>query len=448
MTSSRLAEAGAIPAPAREAPEPASRRDRMLRLLRRTERRFTVLTTALVTLALAAGLTGALGVAERTALLDDVTGHSSPLTVAALEVYRSLSDADATSASAFLAGGAESKELRDRYRTDIAQSTAALSTAAAGAPAGSGSAEIAALSNYLPTYTGLVETARTYNRQGLPIGAAYLREASVLVRDTMLPRAKQLYEEEMRRLASAQHEAGSLPWTALTLGVLLVAGLLVAQVHLRRRTRRRYNVGLLAATLAALAGLGWLGVAAIGSARHGTTSRTDGTAQIEALAGSRIAGLQARTDEAMSLIARGNGAAFDQHFDATTNALTGPGGLLTGALAKVDQPETRAAVDSAVGILRDWLAAHQELRALDQDGKYQDAVRKAIGGDPHSSGALAQGFDIQLGLAMDQAGGRFDTAAGAARDTLAGAALGLAILTAVAMACTVVGVWPRIAEYR
>ena len=47
----------------------------------------------------------------------------------------------------------------------------------------------------LAVYTGLVETARTNNRAGNPVGSSYLSEASSLMQTQILPDAQRLYEE-------------------------------------------------------------------------------------------------------------------------------------------------------------------------------------------------------------------------------------------------------------
>jgi len=180
----------------------------MVRWARRTEGRLLLLLATVVVVGLATGLTGAVQVSARGGLLDEVAGRSGPLTVAAVEVYQALSDADATSVSAFLTGGAESTDLRARYLGDIARANAALSTAATGAATGESAARVAELANYVPTYTGLVATARAYSRQGHPLGATYLRMASELVRTTMLPAAQRLYQIEAARLAASQARAG------------------------------------------------------------------------------------------------------------------------------------------------------------------------------------------------------------------------------------------------
>jgi hypothetical protein len=426
----------------------AVRAERVARWANRTDGKLALLVAAVIVVGLAAGLAGALDVRDRASVLDDVAGHSGPLTVASVEVYRALSDADATSASAFLAGGTEPADLRQRYLNDIAAANAALSTAAAGAPTGESAAKVAELANHVPTYTGLVETARTYNRQGLPLGAAYLREASELVRSTMLPAAQRLYEIETDRLAASQADAGRLPWFAIVLGLLLIGGFIAIQLYLARRTRRMLNPGLLIATGLALASLIWLVAGAASSAGHSDASRTDGTAQLEALAEARIAGLQARSDEAMTLVARGNGAAFEQHFDATAKKLTEPGGLLERARQSVAQPDTREAVDTASGAAQRWVGVNTELRKLDREGKYTDAVTMATGSEPGSSASLARGFDGSLGAAIQQATARFDLATADAQDALSGLAIGIVALCVLAVVAAAVGMWPRIAEYR
>ncbi len=56
--------------------------------------------------------------------------------------------------------------------------------------------DLATLSAELPVYTDEAGTARADNRLGLPLGAAYLREASALMRGTLLPAASDIYARE------------------------------------------------------------------------------------------------------------------------------------------------------------------------------------------------------------------------------------------------------------
>src|SRR4051794_4605449 len=167
----------------------------------------------LVVLALLTGVAGAISMQQKQDTIDSLLEHREPVAAASQQIYRSLSDADATAASAFLAGGTMPPALRDRYSLDIATAGANLAKASADV---SGVAEaerqVDELSQQLPVYTGLVETARAYNRQGYPAGAAYLREASGLMRAKLLPAAQELYEIDSARLAAAQDDASSVPW--------------------------------------------------------------------------------------------------------------------------------------------------------------------------------------------------------------------------------------------
>jgi hypothetical protein len=406
---------------------------------------------ALLVLGLSAGLAGVFGVRDRANLVDGVTAHSGVLAVAAQDLYRSLSDADATAASAFLANGLEPQAVRDRYQSDIAAATAAVTVAAGGVSEGPGAAAVATITARLPVYTGLVETARAYNRQGVPLGSAYLREASGLMRTVLLPAAQELYRAVSARLADARGAAAAFPWVAVTLAVLALAGLVLAQVVLTRQTNRLVNLGLLVAAVAALTSVVWLCVASASAAGHLDASRRDGSAQVDRLAEIRIAALQARGDEALTLIARGNGAAFEQDYKGIMTRLIGAdgsGGLLAEAKSQATDAPTSQAVESAIGHARTWLSVHQGLRALDDEGRYAEAVTAAIGADAASAGSAFNNLDEDLAGAIEHNGGRFDREARDAAGALSHVALAVALLTALLATGVIVGLQQRIAEYR
>ena len=118
--------------PATRAPAaaPAARlRKRAAGRFRGTPGRLVLATVALVVLGLATGVAGVVGVRQRAGLVDGAVAQSGELAVAAQRLYRALSDADATAASAFLEGGVEPVALRERYQADIADAAAARATA-------------------------------------------------------------------------------------------------------------------------------------------------------------------------------------------------------------------------------------------------------------------------------------------------------------------------------
>src|SRR6266511_2611345 len=434
------------PAPARTVQRPPAARvgrgRRLVARARSTPGRLTSLMLALLAIGLATGVAGLVGSVQRSSLVDEVRTRIGPLAVQAQELYRSLSDADAAAASAFLSGGVEPPQLRDRYQADIA---------AAAAGTDSDLPALRQLSAQLPVYTGLVETARAYNRLGLPVGAAYLGEASGLMRGQLLPAAQQLYRFETDRLAADRGGASAVPWLALLLGLVTLAGLVWAQLRLSRQTHRTLNVGLVAATLAGLVMVSWVGTAWVAAASQLHASNREGSAQVELLAGARIAALQARADEALTLVARGTGEVFEKDFTAQLTTLAGPGGtsgVLSRARAAATDPAVRSVLDSAVAEVRSWRTVHQKLRELDDGGSYGEAVKLAIDADTGSTASIFNRVDAALGKTITLTSSAFDRRAARAAGALGGESAAIVVLTILLLAGVAVGFQQRIAEYR
>ncbi|GIE86880.1 hypothetical protein [Actinoplanes regularis] len=417
----------------------------MPRLTRRlvTPDLYRLIAATLVVLGLALGGTALATVHHRSGLTRDITGVSGPLSVSAQELYRSLSDADATAANAFLANGAEPAALRQRYLDDLAQAGAALTVAARDAD-DADTARLAVLTDQLPVYSGLVETARSYNRLGVPLGGAYLREASALMRQTLLPQAQALFESAQGRLGGAQRDAAGLPWPILLLGLLAVAALLTAQVLLARRTNRVFNVGLVAASLVALIMLAWSAVALGAAATRVEAGRQEGSKVVTTLATARRAALQARADEALTLVARAGSGAMENDYDVAMRDLAG----LLGAAA-VQAPEAdRKLIRQAREHASRWQKLHDGMRELDDKGDYLAAVAKATATGPADLPAAFSELDSAVSAALAVANERVARQAGNGGRALTGLEIALLLLTAGLTAAVILGFRPRIGEYR
>jgi hypothetical protein len=408
-----------------------------------------VLLVGLVLLSLLWGAVAGWTVSSHASAASNVVAISEPLSLDAQQIYGALSDADATEAAAFLSGGLEPLGLRHRYQADIGKAARELEAATAAAGHSAAASRLATLAAGLPVYTGLVETARADNRLGLPLGAAYLREASAYLRATMLPAARDLYAQENAQLAAADQQATSLPYIAAV--VALIAGLVLfySQRWLARRTHRMVNPGLLLASAAGLASLIWLISALITAGSHLTAARDHGSAPVEALARADITALQAHADESLTLIDRSGDDSFQQDFvslqrrlgpgpntllsDAATAAAKSPGGGL-GKAAETDAPA--------------WFAVHRIVRAMDDSGSYTAAVHLAVSQRPADSGGRFARLhsDLTSAIGADQA--YFRTAAAAGESDLAGLEAGMIALAVVAAAGCAWGVSRRLAEYR
>ncbi|WP_329791839.1 hypothetical protein V1227_07900 [Lentzea sp. DG1S-22] len=396
-------------------------------LARSTPGRLTVIAVVLVLAALASGWLTTWSVNRQERALEDLATRSEPLSHAAQEVNRALQDADATAASAFLSGGLEPAQLRQRYEADIAQAQAALSVATASSPD-----LTATLAAQLPVYTGLIETARTNNRQGFPVGAAYLREASGLMRTQLLPAARELYRAETDRVARAQDEAG-FPVVPVLVALAFVVALVLTQRYLTRKTNRLLNVGLLVATGAAVLSLLWVTTVSVLVMRDVGDSRT-ASQKVDVLAQARIATLTARGEETLTLVARGAGQTYEKNFAEVSQRLEG-------LLEDARRLEGGEAVDSAVRNFREWQQVHQRVREADDSGQYAEAV--ALVATPYFDS-----LDEDLVRAIGQARQDFSDEVAVARASLAGTAVGVPVLAVIAAAGAVMGLWQRLKEYR
>jgi hypothetical protein len=412
---------------------------------RSTPGRMTGNLVVLFVLALAFGIAGTVGGIQRGNQVGSVRTGSGPLTVQAQSLYRALSDADSTEASAFLAAGAEPPVLRSRYLGDIATASAALTALSA---SGSDTPALRSLSVGLPIYTGLVETARADNRLGLPVGAAYLREASGQMRTVLLRAAKTLYDDERAQLASDRNDGGGFPWIAIPLGAIVLILLIRAQQAMTRRTKRILNPGLVAATLTVVIAIGWITVSWAVDADHLHSSRADGSDRVNVLVNARIDALRARADEALTLVARGNDASFDADFKAMMTDLTGDRGLLQQAASAPVAPGLRADVEAAATDLKAWQAENTAMRATNDKGDYPGAVASVIGPDATDAPTLFARVDNDLDRGIEAANKEFAVQAKDAATALGGLAIGVGALIIVALAGLTVGFQRRIAEYR
>jgi len=358
--------------------------------------------------------------------------------------------------AAFLAGGLEPAAARQRYQADITE--AAIRIEAASALVGSSAArtklpghlanqvsaagsavgdDLAMLSGQLPAYTDEVGTARADNRLGLPLGAAYLREASALLRGTLLPAASDIYTRESALLTSASAQATGLPLIVIA----VLAGLGLGYVLYRssrwlsRHTHRVVNYGLLVAALAGLVSLVWLAGAFVAGRGDLLHAQQQGSGPAQAFARAEVAALQAHADESLTLIDNSGDDSYQKDYLAQQKLLgPGPGSLLAATGSGQAAAQARA-----------WYSAHQKLRAEDDAGNHGDAVRSALTGDAATSFARLSAT-LSKGIETHQA--VFAASARDGRDAFTGLAVGMIVASLVMVASCSWGLSRRLAEYR
>ena len=364
------------------------------------------------------------------------------LTTGAAGLYQNLADADASATSGYV-GRHEPAPLRARYDENIGDAGQRLVRAATLlSDFDSAVGPVTRLTRDLPVYTGLMETARTLNRQGLPLGQSYLTRASRLMQSTMLPAAAELRTIETDRLTDAYRQGSAAPLAVLVLGLGLLAAVIDLAVGERARTNRVLSPGLVGCAVAVLAALSWWALAWV-FASSALADAGRHTAAVTALDDARTTVLQARSNESLVLVARGGGGG--DTFDRLIEDVIGPdgqGGLLAGAQAQ------GAAVAEARAAAMGWQEAHRQVRDLDGSGRFGEAVEAVIGPDPAGSGARFTVLDGELAEAIGaerEAQNAAIDRAGAAQTELVVAPAVLFVLAGVAAA---VGVGRRVGEYR
>ncbi|OKK19849.1 hypothetical protein AMK16_15930 [Streptomyces sp. CB00455] len=417
--------------------------------------RLRIIGAALAALIVLFGAVSLWEVSVRTAAADDVVGRSQPLSADAASIYRSLADADTASSSGFLLGAKEEREVRQRYEKDIANASRLLVSAAATTGGSESSREqITLLSEQLPRYTGLIEQARAANRQGLPLGGAYLRYANEQMTTQLLPAAQRLYEAETDRLYTDYDDARSWPLVSLAAGLVALAALAWAQRRNYLRTNRVFNHGLLAATAASVVVLMWLAVGHTVARSSLSEARAQGQESLKVLNDARIASLQARAGENLTLIARGAVLAEDNKSDKydvdfTTNMKALDAGLAT-ALRLADDDAGRSPVTRAADGVKQWKQRHAAAREADLKGDYEAALPLVIGDKGHkdSSGSAFDTVDASLEQAVAHEQREFTLSARDGLGALGGLPTGTAVLAVAGAAAALLGIGRRLSEYR
>ena len=418
-----------------------------------TPGRLWLLLIGLITLCLAWGALSAFTAVHYSSAASSVVNVREQLSLDAQQIYSHLSDANDAAATAFLAPGPESAATKTRYTNDIAAASSGIEqvTADGGATTGAAAQDLAVLAKFLPTYTQEMGDAEADNRLGLPVGSAYLREASGLMRGTLLVSAKDLYAAENASLSAASAQATGLPLVIVAVVVGVVVGFLLfrASRWLRGRTNRVLNVGLIAAGALLAVSVIWLAVAFLGARSDLLSAQARGSATVEAVAQASITAQEAHADESLTLIDNTGRDSYEKDFGTQSAALgPGPGTLLSAAAAAAAGTPAEPAVTAAVSDAKAWFADHTALRALDDHGQHAAAVGSALGTGATDSGAAFARLSDDFAAAIHSDQAVFNSTAPAATSAYTGlAAVTIAAALLMAAACAW-GLSRRIAEYR
>ncbi len=417
------------------------------------------LVTICVLLALAcagAGFYASVTLERRTHDLQEIINRTEPLAEAAQVLYSSLSVADAAANSSFISGGLESPALRTTYSDALATASSSLITAAGSSEDPGNSVtgdrreindDLRTLTTGITTYSGLIETARTNNRLGNPVGSAYLGQASSLMQEQILPAAQRLYESRSLAIADPQSALTSVPWGVYASLVLVIIALVTTSRYLARRTRRRFNAGILAALIAVVFGTVWLLISGLASVAATSNARTAGAEPLRELTAARILTQQARSAETLSLVRRSDQDELERTFQVSTARI----GEMLRTLSeghKDDSPVSQKQLDSATGALATWHTVDTAVRDDIARGNFAEARRKTVGDGPDTTERAYRDVDSALVDAITSTRTSFRDQINTAQRVLGFTGTGILLLTLFAAAAVILGLIPRIREYR
>jgi hypothetical protein len=212
-----------------------------------------------------------------------------------------------------------------------------------------------------------------------------------------------------------------------------------ALVWLARRTHRYVNVPVAGAWLVILVVV-VLSAVVLGAVASRVDRVRDGAyATAIALSEARIAAFDAKANESLTLIARGSGAAYEEAWVASADV----------AAARLEAAGAgRPALAPLAEQWAGYAAAHREVRALDDAGRWEEAVAAATARDDGALNAAFATFADVSARALDDASARTEAALRTASSGLAfwawvGVLGGLAVAGLSAW-----GLAQRIEEYR
>ena len=398
--------------------------------IRDTPQRLRLLTVEVIVAGLVVGVIGALTFSYLAYSLNRAEADAAQL-IRVQKIQTNLLSADATATNAFLVGGLEPPAQRAAYDKAMLAASTLIAEAAEAQPADTEALSV--LNQQLVSYAASIEQARANNRQGLPIGAQYLRVASTQLRGTAIPVLDNLVQTNADRAADEMDvRIGSL---AVAFALLGLAAVILIQVWVARRFRRRINVGLLLSSVVLLLTvvIGLIGVVQLNST---VKAIKDGSfTSLNAAAAARIDANNAKSNESLTLIARGSGQAFETAWAAAADSVSKNLSSLSGQ--EDLQTKWQAYTD-----------VHSAIRKLDDGGSWDAAVARATGTGDDSSNTTFGSFDTGLTAYLDQVSAATSTSLS---DRQPGLVIGSILIFLAGLAAALLGRWglaARLKEYR
>ncbi len=414
------------------------------------------------------------------AALKTITNDCAPSIKAAQHIRMALADFDANTSNELISdtGSEDMNRARKEAAARHKQISEKLVDAARNITFADKEVEpINTMVNDLGAYESLMSRAQSLLEKKDKDGAVKAaRAATTLMHGSLIPAADRLDEANSTELKitydnSRSHSAVALTGL-ITSGLLLLATLVVAQIILTLKTKRRLNPALLAATVATI-----IYCVSAATALHLSTSSLrlgveDAFASVQYLLRARAVSYDANGEETRWLYDQQNRGEYAKSFTAKTKRIVDlPSGYtvqkiatlakdpkqlpptFTGYMADelrnitfTEDGEGEAAI-AALLAYSDYLAIDTEIRKLEHNNMHDAAIALCLSYNPGGSNYVFGAFDKKLEklIAINQ--NQFDHAMDGAINALAPFHWMTPGLLVLMTALTAAGFWPRIKEY-
>jgi len=398
---------------------------------------------AIFILAICFAIAGYVGVSGARSSVNTIARDAVPSIVTAQSVRVKLLQMDSLAAQEFLAGGAASgAQARVKYEAVRKELGEQLTVAAKNISFGRDEqTPLETLMDKVQAYNGLVEAARANNRQGFPVGAAFLRMASTMLHDEMLPQTQAIDQLNVKQLESeyANFKSASVIHIGFIVasGLALLVVLAYMQIFISKKMRRSFSIPLLAASavVVALTAYSTVGMT-LQRSNLGTAKESSFVSAYNWLE-ARGAAYDAKTDQSLFLIALGAGAKYEESAKIKVQKLT--------AAATGNQ---QGSSENALSALRNYVQQDERIRTYDKTGKRSEAVNLALGNGTQEAQKAFDDLNQALTANLTTATTSFEASIASAESNINYLDLVFIILSLVVVALGYFGLTPRINEYR
>ena len=323
------------------------------------------------------------------------------------------------------------------------------------------------------------------------------RESYSILQNELVPAANSLYAANdsvldtiyAQQVVTSRHTR----WLTVIVGVIVTVMLVVIQVFIARRFRRRLNPGLVAATLVTVIAMSYATGAFAAHARHLAALESDAYQSIEALVGARADAYETNAAESRWLLDQD----FRKHHERTfvdhaaklvsfapsadiaklieridmraamvadlgkhgvdevvadrraidEYKMQGVDGELIRALDNVTFPEEMRQADEALHAFGTYVGRDATIRSLELAGKHADAVAFEVGMKETDSNYAFYKFDTAIQRWVQTNQDWMERYRDAAFSDIKGLEGGAPIVALAILACLLFGLRPRLREY-